>query len=287
MAKGNLLLGTAANSVGDVVMYRREGAQVSRVRVRKVKNPKTSAQSTQRAFFAPVAKFYSPLALVLERSFEGLSKAKSYAKFLKTNVDLARTNDWLLPKGTAFFPLPYKLSQGSIAPIAASFSSSAVIFDTFPTGECSTLKDLSDAFVEQGYQNGDVVTVISICKDTEGNYIPASTQIVINTDAGAEYFPSKVGKAVLAYEAKFRLTCTETGFTLAAGAMIVSRFENNIWRRSTQTLVVNTEVMTTIGSDEFKKAAIASYGNTNTGENPLVYLDGDTYVAPAHVEPEP
>ena len=77
MAKGNLLLGTAGNSVGDVVMYRREGAQVSRVRVRKIKNPKTDAQSLQRAAFSPVAKFYSPLAVVLERSFEGLSKMKS------------------------------------------------------------------------------------------------------------------------------------------------------------------------------------------------------------------
>ena len=32
MAKGNLFLGTAARSVGDVVMYRREGSQVSRSR---------------------------------------------------------------------------------------------------------------------------------------------------------------------------------------------------------------------------------------------------------------
>ena len=75
MAKGNLLLGTAKNSVGDVVMYRREGSEITRVRVRNVKNPKTNAQSFQRAIMAPIAKFYSPLSVVLERSFEGLLKA--------------------------------------------------------------------------------------------------------------------------------------------------------------------------------------------------------------------
>lgn len=114
MAKGNLLLGTAKNSVGDVVMYRREGAQITRVRVRNVKNPKTDAQSFQRAIMAPIAKFYSPLSVVLERSFEGLSKAKSHNKFNQVNAGLARAGKWALPKGTGFFPMPYQLSKGTL-----------------------------------------------------------------------------------------------------------------------------------------------------------------------------
>ena len=69
MAKGNLFLGTAARSVGDVVMYRREGSQVSRVRVRKIANPKTDAQCAQRAYMSAVVRFYQPLADILERSF--------------------------------------------------------------------------------------------------------------------------------------------------------------------------------------------------------------------------
>ena len=62
MAKGNLLLGTAARSIGDVVMYRREGTQVSRIRIRQIKNPKTKAQCAQRAYMSAVVRFYQPLA---------------------------------------------------------------------------------------------------------------------------------------------------------------------------------------------------------------------------------
>jgi len=277
MAKGNLLLGTAGNSVGDVVMYRREGAQVSRVRVRKVKNPKTAAQSLQRAFFAPVAKFYSPLSVVLESSFEGLSRSKSYSKFLKTNVDLARANDWLLPKGTGFFPLPYKLSQGSLKSVTLSELTSSICLDAFPTGEANTIAEISEKWVEQGYQNGDVVTFIAIVKDSAGNFHPESTQFIIDTNSTEESHSWNMGTAMVVYEAKYRIAVTsnDAGLSLAAGAVIVARFENEKWRRSTQNLCVMSNILTQINTDAFKAAAVASYGATNTGGNPLVYLDGE------------
>ena len=48
MAKGNLILGTASRSIGDVTMYRRNGQQVSRARVRNIGNPRTEGQAKQR-----------------------------------------------------------------------------------------------------------------------------------------------------------------------------------------------------------------------------------------------
>lgn len=278
MAKGNLLLGTAGNSVGDVVMYRREGAQVSRVRVRKIKNPKTDAQSLQRAAFSPVAKFYSPLAVVLERSFEGLSKMMSYSKFLKTNVDLARANGWLLPKGTGFFPLPYKLSQGTLQSVSVSELSGSVCLDAFPNGEASTVADISQEWVDLGYKNGDVVTFIAIVKDGAGNFHPETLQFIIDTASTEESHSWKMGAAEVVYESKYRITVSTNtaGLTLAGGAVIVARFENEKWRRSTQSLLVMQAILTQISSDEYKASAVASYG-PNAGEpNPLVYLDGDT-----------
>lgn len=278
MAKGNLLLGTAGNSVGDVVMYRREGAQVSRVRVRKIKNPKTDAQSLQRAAFSPVAKFYSPLAVVLERSFEGLSKMKSYNKFLKTNIDLARANGWLLPKGTGFFPLPYKLSQGTLQSVNLSYANGAVRLSQFPTGEKSTIAEVSQAWVNVGYQNGDIVTFIAIVKDADGNYIPSTLQFEINTESTEENFSWKLGRAEIVYESVYRITISnaQEGEKLAAGAVIVARFENEKWRRSTQFLVCDPSDIAAITAADFKAAAIASYGMNAGDPNPLVYLDGDT-----------
>lgn len=278
MAKGNLLLGTAGNSVGDVVMYRREGAQVSRVRVRKIKNPKTDAQSLQRAAFSPVAKFYSPLAVVLERSFEGLSKMKSYNKFLKTNIDLARAKGWLLPKGTGFFPLPYKLSQGTLPSVNLSYTNGSVKLTQFPIGENSTIAEVSQAWVDAGYQNGDIVTFIAVCKDAAGNYIPSTLQFEIDTKSLVDDFSWKFGSAELTYESTYRITLAsaQEGEKLAAGAVIVARFENDKWRRSTQLLVCDPTDIATVTDADFKAAAIASYGMNAGDPNPLVYLDGDT-----------
>lgn len=286
MAKGNLLLGTAANSVGDVTMYRREGAQVSRVRVRKVANPKTSAQCLQRSAFAPAAKFFSPLSIVLERSFEGLSKSKSYSKFLKNAVEDARANDWLLPKGTGFFPLPYKLSQGSVQSLIGMYDSeennglllTSLSVDAAPT----TIGALSTAFVSAGYHAGDIVTIIAVLHSAaEGSeqvldykMYPFAVQFEIDTTSTAT-IASLVGTQLAIVKGGSNIVIKAgEDIEMMAGAVIVSRFENNVWRRSTQSLICNPNILTQIGTADFKKAAIASYGSTDGDGNPLVYLDG-------------
>lgn len=280
MAKGNLLLGTAGNSVGDVVMYRREGAQVSRVRVRKIKNPKTDAQSLQRAAFSPVAKFYSPLAVVLERSFEGLSKMKSYNKFLKTNIDLARANGWLLPKGTGFFPLPYKLSQGTLQSVVYTISSEDGLSINVPaTGAGVTdLGKISTGFLNLGYKAGDIVTIIAITGNDSDGYVPNAAQFEIDGTSettAAVAFPGWTlsGNNTSTLDMRFSAV---NGKNVIAGAIIVARFENDKWRRSPQALSVIDSIMTAIAAADYKAAAVASYGMNAGDPNPLVYLDGDT-----------
>lgn len=279
MAKGNLFLGTAAKSVGDVVMYRREGAQVSRVRVRKIANPKTDAQCKQRAIMAPIPKFFSPLAIVLERSFEGLSKSKSYSKFLKVNADKARANDWLLPKGLGFFPLPYELSQGSLPQLAQVYDAehSGIKFNGIIGGSGTvTVASLSSALVALGYQNGDVVTFIVVTGDASnlnGSFAPIANQFVIDTTSTAD-IAVLLPNIVFTSNAEYTTFKNKSGNTVA-GAMIIARFENEKWRRSTQSLVVNTTIMTNIADTDYKAAAIASYSNMATEPNPLVYLDGE------------
>lgn len=278
MAKGNLFLGTAARSVGDVVMYRREGSQVSRVRVRKIANPRTDAQSLQRAAFSPVAKFFSPLAVVLERAWEGVSKSKSYSEFLKENVKRARVNGWLLPKGTGFFPLPYQLTKGTLPALPISKNASGTSFIIFDGADipatAATIGAVSTILVGQGYQNGDVFTLIAVSKDANGNYIPGSMQFTIDTTSTAEMSTVNTALAqVNVDENTFYIGSTYGQGCVAACAMI-ARFENEKWRRSTQEMLVVDSLMTEISTDAYKAAAVASYGNTAGSINPLVYLDG-------------
>lgn len=70
MAKGNLFQGMARGKVGDVVFYRMNGWQMSRVRNRKPKNPRTPEQMYQRAIIATVMKAYSAGKEIFDHSFE-------------------------------------------------------------------------------------------------------------------------------------------------------------------------------------------------------------------------
>lgn len=279
MAKGNLILGTAKNSVGDVVMYRREGAQITRVRVRNVKNPKTNAQSFQRAIMAPIAKFYSPLSVVLERSFEGLSKAKSHNKFNQVNANLARKNKWALPKGTGFFPLPYQLSQGTLPAVNYDAEGAFMVTVTGVTKDTSTIAALSTALVGAGYKQGDVVTIIAITVIKSGSTVkeavPHSLQFAIDTKS-EESFADAFGSNVVFDNQGNQLIIPMINETpVLAGAVIVSRFDGTMWRRSTQSLVVDSTIISQVTDAAAVAAAIASYGMTVGDGNPLAYLDGD------------
>lgn len=279
MAKGNLILGTAKNSVGDVVMYRREGAQITRVRVRNVKNPKTNAQSFQRAIMAPIAKFYSPLSDVLERSFEGLSKAKSHNKFNQVNANLARANKWALPKGTGFFPLPYQLSQGTLPAVVYNFLGEEGymhISGAAAAPGTKTIGDFSKWFISMGYKDGDVVTILLAIATESNTYYPESKQFIIDSASTATIADTFKGwNVILNAEETTGVNITLDGKQYIAGAVIVSRFDGNMWRRSTQSFAVSGDFMLAHFDEAHVAAAIASYGKTAGDGNPLVYLDGD------------
>ena len=94
MAKGNLFLGTAHGSIGDVTMYRRNGKQVSRVRVRKIGNPRSEAQAKTRALLATLGVAYTYMQGIVDHSFQGKdSKSANMQEFQKLNQGIARTLD--------------------------------------------------------------------------------------------------------------------------------------------------------------------------------------------------
>ena len=92
MAKGNLFLGTGRGKVGDVVFYRKNGEQITRVRNRSIKNPDTEAQQIQRAVLASVSKAYQAGSAIFDHSFEGCATgAACQARFQKLNIDWLRS----------------------------------------------------------------------------------------------------------------------------------------------------------------------------------------------------
>lgn len=92
MAKGNMFQGMARGKVGDVVFSRLNGEQISRVRNRHPKNPRTNAQLYQRAIMASVVQAYSAGKAIFDHSFQGISVgAGNQREFIRLNANKLRS----------------------------------------------------------------------------------------------------------------------------------------------------------------------------------------------------
>lgn len=194
MSKGNMFLGLARGSVGDITFYRRNAQQITRVRVRNIKNPQSPAQMYQRAINRTAVQAYSLLKSICDHSFEGISYgANSYSRFLSLNMDMLRhelaTEASTAFKNRAFLPknisgcvaMPFILSTGSIAPIQVAGGNQGGTFvqETIEVGggvnfEISLLRIALHHFAEEstitykdfaemiGAQQGDQLTIVRL-----------------------------------------------------------------------------------------------------------------------------
>lgn len=91
MAKGNLFQGMARGKVGDVVFSRANGEQISRVRNRHPKNPRSNAQLFQRAIMATIVQAYSAGKEIFDHAFQGYAVgAQNQRKFISENAKALR-----------------------------------------------------------------------------------------------------------------------------------------------------------------------------------------------------
>lgn len=282
MSKYNMLLGTAAGTLGDVVLSRRDGVQQQRVRVRKIANPKTQGQAAQRSYVAPVTKFYSPLSVTLERSWEGKSKSKSYAAFLAYNTQLAKKEEWALPKGSSWFPLPYRVSHGTIPAIQQSIAADAGGINlTVKGGAVNAAVGTNSpaiftlSMIAAGYKMGDQITIIFGDSETsgfifaQGNFKPTVVRFFLDTHSGDTW--AKLGLDCSPSSDFSQWTFTRTN--CVAAVVIVSRFEKGVWRRSTNDMLVVDNVMHLIESAEQKQANINTYRPVTNAPQSDIYLN--------------
>lgn len=91
MAKGNLFQGMGRGKVGDVVFSRLNGQQISRVRNRNPKNPRTNAQLYQRAVMATVMQAYAAGKAIFDHSFQGKEVgSQNQRRFMQLNAKALR-----------------------------------------------------------------------------------------------------------------------------------------------------------------------------------------------------
>ncbi|MFA1647551.1 MAG: hypothetical protein ACDS79_19115, partial [Enterobacteriaceae bacterium] len=92
MAKGNLFQGMARGKVGDVVFSRLNGQQISRVRNRAPKNPRTEKQLWQRAIMATIMQAYAAGKEIFDHAYQGYAVgANCQREFMRLNTRALRS----------------------------------------------------------------------------------------------------------------------------------------------------------------------------------------------------
>lgn len=88
MAHGNLFLGQARGSIGDVVFWRGNNEQLSRARNRRPANPRTDPQLTSRILLKTVSLAYSQFMFdFANQTFQGASNPRdNQRRFLSANI---------------------------------------------------------------------------------------------------------------------------------------------------------------------------------------------------------
>lgn len=124
MAKGNLFLGHAKGKIGDVVLSRVDGRQITRAYNASPSNPKTRPQAIQRAVFATTVAAASGLREIISNSFDGRKDGQDAVnQFIKVNIPRLReaynnfegaATNFLLAKGESrIMPQEWQISKGN------------------------------------------------------------------------------------------------------------------------------------------------------------------------------
>lgn len=188
MATGNLFLGTARKSVGDVTFYVYRGVQRSRARRRVVANPRTVGQLIQRAVMGNVSHLYSVGKAIFDHAFEGRSSGQdNQLRFNRVNQARLKgllVSDWDalqagtissyddytgrigvrgMPGAAPFIGL--QVSEGSYEQSFWSFDATDFVFDSPSPSAGQTVKQYAAA---NGLLPGDIYTYLTFAQVATG-----------------------------------------------------------------------------------------------------------------------
>lgn len=290
MAKGNWLLGGVSGKVGDLVLTKSNGKQVTRARNRNPKNPKTSAQALQRMKFGALAAFYDAFATdVLDHSWQGVKYGgASHNFFYKAALSSSVKTPAVAKGSNIFVPSNYPMARGTLQPVNVQFQSDASMHTDIPfdwsANDSTSLQTFIDAFISANpYYAGKQLTFVIVSLE-DGNFIPNVARIIFDKSAYTEQELAKqvtdiVINGMYFTGDEFLEARLDKNYTIqiAAGCVIVSEWTGSAWARSNSDLVLNNYVMPKdyFQGDSFSAALKTYMDSASTNQNlSNKYLNG-------------
>ena len=260
MAKGNLLLGMARGSVGDVTFYRANGEQLSRARNRNPKNPNTDPQKAQRIIMKVTVKAYSIMKKICDHSFQGKSYgAECMNYFNSINARLLRDlalqgdGDFVADTSARLAKNPWKVSEGSLLGVAIGEYTKSDTMVPIGNGAPNSLS-YADVIDFLGLQRGDQITVMQNSELNPmqgfrgysfGRFIlePKSGDLSALVTDGTEANDKNLNSVVFTIDDnQLYINVGKSNDPVYGMAVIISRKDGDNWLRSTSEMVLPTDI---------------------------------------------
>lgn len=196
MSKGNLFLGQARGSVGDVTFTHTDGVQIARSRNRSPKNPQSVLQMVTRIVQSSVSKAYSLFLPICDHAFQGKATGTpNQSRFMQLNTGMLRarlayviahpTEEYAL--GSSAYNFSFKgdqlpvfnewiVSAGTLPVVPVEYLSAALEFAVGPLFSVANPLELTYQQVADALhaQQGDQLTILAIANDPNkiGDFSP-------------------------------------------------------------------------------------------------------------------
>lgn len=270
MARGNLFLGYGRGKVGDVVLSRMNGVQVSRAYNGKPKDANTRSQAEQRSLLTNIVRLYQSSPSFFEKAFENKKSNRSDYNQL-VSVNMRRSPKVFLPKTIADngggVVAPYRITDGSLQNIIISGSGADAVTNiavgditinaTFTIGQLTEAILANNTFI----MAGDQLSYLSIEQYTDNGTPKLRARkyemiLDVNSDTPVlSVFPAQAVAVVDGFIGHGALVYS------GAYAWVLSRRQDGKVKVSTQDLIVTSPDLYSsyVGTDAATRASV-SYG---------------------------
>lgn len=274
MAKGNAFIGIVSGKIGDTVGFRVANSndkvvQGWRPYQSKVTNPKTEPQAIQRLKMAPALNFYRQLAQVLDNAWQGQrygTKSRQY--FMSLAMKQSTGIPFIVKGDKRFYPGEYPVAQGSLIRVSVSgISDNLLTTSIVSPGISGTWGEVSQGLINKnfGVKDGDKLTFIFVGQNSQGDYVPAYSYVILDTTSTSTAADVLAGSNLSfagAADAALTVGVVNAVSGIVAGAAILSRLDtvgSTTWLRSNSVMFVSDAYKEVMMSVSAYSAALASY----------------------------
>lgn len=276
MGKGPLFLNVMRGKVGNVVGYALKNSnnkekQAFRAYVAQVSNPRTELQAIQRLKMSPAVNFYRQLSRILDNAWQGQRYGnESRQHFMSLAMKQSTGIPFIVKGDKRFYPGEYPVAEGSlvrqsVTGIAEDLLATSIV----SPGVTGTWGEFSQGLINKnfGIRNGDKLTFIFAGVGPLGDYIPAYSYVVIDTSnesAASDVIASSNLAFAGAVDAPLQVGVVNAVSGIVAGAVILSRLDDNKWLRSSSVMFVTDAYKEIMMSALAYQSAVMSYMDSGT-----------------------